>query len=119
MDTDFPLQCKVHSDYGDFIIICHYGSLKDKIEKPINFTFIVLLENLFHQSIIYKKELVFVVNFIIYFLFIDKKLRMLFFQYIHSILCLIPLMNCVLDDDIHYDIKWQPELTSVRMNIQC
>ncbi|CAF4710521.1 unnamed protein product, partial [Rotaria sp. Silwood1] len=29
------------------------------------------------------------------------------------ILCLIPLTNTILDDDILYDIKWQPELTSV------
>ncbi|CAF4761772.1 unnamed protein product [Rotaria sp. Silwood1] len=28
------------------------------------------------------------------------------------ILCLIPLTNTILDDDILYDIKWQPELTS-------
>ncbi|CAF3829646.1 unnamed protein product [Rotaria sordida] len=28
------------------------------------------------------------------------------------ILCLIPLTNTILEDDILYDIKWQPELTS-------
>jgi len=38
---------------------------------------------------------------------------MLFFQFIYSILFLIPLTNTILDDDILYDIKWQPELISV------
>ncbi|CAF4373122.1 unnamed protein product [Rotaria sp. Silwood2] len=37
---------------------------------------------------------------------------MVFFQIIYTILYLIPLTNTVLDDDILYDIKWQPELTS-------
>ncbi|CAF4525334.1 unnamed protein product, partial [Rotaria socialis] len=36
----------------------------------------------------------------------------LFFQIIYTILCLIPLSNTILEDDILYDIKWQPELTS-------
>jgi hypothetical protein len=39
---------------------------------------------------------------------------MLFFQLIYVFLFLIPLINTILDDDILYDIKWQPELTSVR-----
>ena len=38
---------------------------------------------------------------------------MLFFQLIFTIISLIPLTNTILDDDILYDIKWQPELTSV------
>jgi endoplasmic reticulum lectin 1 len=37
---------------------------------------------------------------------------MLFFQLIYVFLFLIPLINTILDDDILYDIKWQPELTS-------
>ena len=32
---------------------------------------------------------------------------------IYLILCFIPFTNTILDDDILYDIKWQPELTSV------
>ncbi len=39
---------------------------------------------------------------------------MLFFQLIYLFLFVIPLINTILDDDILYDIKWQPELTSVR-----
>ena len=35
---------------------------------------------------------------------------MLFFQLIYVFLFLIPLINTILDDDILYDIKWQPEL---------
>lgn len=37
----------------------------------------------------------------------------LFFKFIYIILCLIPLTNTILEDDILYDIKWQPELASV------
>jgi hypothetical protein len=38
---------------------------------------------------------------------------MLYFQLIYWILFVIPLINTILDDDILYDIKWQPELISV------
>ena len=37
---------------------------------------------------------------------------MLLFQLIYLIGYLIPFINTILDDDILYDIKWQPELIS-------
>ena len=38
---------------------------------------------------------------------------MLFPMSIIPYLFFIPLTATILDDDIHYDIKWQPELTAV------
>ena len=38
---------------------------------------------------------------------------MLIVRYIFSSVFLISLTSTILDDDILYDIKWQPELTSV------
>jgi hypothetical protein len=40
-------------------------------------------------------------------------MTMLFFQLIFIIISFIPLTNTILDDDILYDIQWQPELTTV------
>ncbi|CAF1192809.1 unnamed protein product [Adineta steineri] len=37
----------------------------------------------------------------------------LYFQLIYLVLYLIPLTNTILDDDILYDIKWQPELPAL------
>lgn len=42
---------------------------------------------------------------------------MFIFRYIFSSVVLISLTSTVLDDDILYDIKWQPELTSVSARI--
>ena len=38
---------------------------------------------------------------------------MLIFRYLVSSVLLVSLTNTILDDDILYDIKWQPESTSV------
>ncbi len=45
--------------------------------------------------------------------FIYHLMTMLFFQLIFIIISFIPLTNTILDDDILYDIQWQPELTTV------